>query len=70
MVSTPRHFESSTEFSMFILECAISDRRRFLECYEHMTDEDSEKLKRETKAEINAINMRKRRLRRRTDAGN
>lgn len=60
-MKTPRHFQTSKQFSLFILECAIMDRTWYLESITPMymePDADQSVLINETKEEIKAMKNR------------
>lgn len=52
----PKHFDSTLEFRVYILECAVRDRETFLEAIECM--DSAEDLRDETYAELREFRRR------------
>lgn len=64
-MSKPKHFTSSKNFSIFILECAISDRITYLDAISKGTDEDDIRWQNETRSEIDEMKIRLKKLKER-----
>ena len=53
----PKHFKTTKDFEIHILECAISDRTEYVMATAQCTDEDQKKFTEEASIEVAAMRM-------------